>query len=584
MSKEPEQPVAAGHDLFDEIEMDPIEIEPIEVVAEVPAAVEKKGEDGVEWVVKVDVVKVDDNRTAQTQTAQSTTPSTTPSTRELMERETLIPTRKLQNRSESPVLENGGSKPGRPGMTLDKDEEDVEEIKRMLAEIEKLEQKEVPNDSNSLPPPPEKPKVVMDTSSVDIKKLLADLSELEQQNTTKPAKPLPSEKPRAGQGAPSRSTQRLSLPELDSLEQKETSKPARSQDSSGKLRALQENESSNPEDVQKILAELDKMEQEEATKPSKPLIAPSKPRQTAPLNADDNSDLKQTLAEMSFLEGHESLSKGDRSGAIVHYRDAVSYAPERVDYYKKLADLLGQEGATKAEAEQLLTKAIELAPNNMELRSKLAELRGEVPAATKRGTQNLSTGGAQAGGQEQKEKTAKLSRFGFITGEVVNHPKKISLINKAILILFFGVLIWGVIFSMRGEPIKIQVRLLLPPDEASISQDRLELAWQATGDKFKIQIEENGIPLMERITVETRYNLPPEDLSLFKPDRRYTWRVIPLNFNNEVIPNITDDFHFKVAALSKGKKSVEATAEPTKRVEFPGKRISRTKKPTKKVK
>src|SRR5205823_3979108 len=100
-------------------------------------------------------------------------------------------------------------------------------------------------------------------------------------------------------------------------------------------------------------------------------------KQTSRLDSSDQDNIKKTLAEMGFIEANERLANGDRPGAISHYRDALNYAPDNESYYLRLAEVLAEDLNTVAEAEQLLTKAVELAPNNMELRSKLAEIREE---------------------------------------------------------------------------------------------------------------------------------------------------------------------------------------------------------------
>ncbi|MEW6730632.1 MAG: hypothetical protein AB1489_04775 [Acidobacteriota bacterium] len=109
-----------------------------------------------------------------------------------------------------------------------------------------------------------------------------------------------------------------------------------------------------------------------------------------PLEDSETNDanVQQMLAEASFLEGEELLACGNRSGALNHYRDAINYAPQRIDFYLKLSEVLNDDLATIVEAQQILVKAIELAPTNLELRVKLQELR-EHQGRAKRKTGKL---------------------------------------------------------------------------------------------------------------------------------------------------------------------------------------------------
>src|SRR5262249_25958929 len=81
------------------------------------------------------------------------------------------------------------------------------------------------------------------------------------------------------------------------------------------------------------------------------------------------------LAEVSFIDGNELLAKGDLTGAILHFRDALNYAPGIPDYHLKLADVLGGNPETRKEAKQMLVKAMKLWPKNSDLREKFEELR-----------------------------------------------------------------------------------------------------------------------------------------------------------------------------------------------------------------
>jgi tetratricopeptide (TPR) repeat protein len=566
-NKKPKQPGTAANELFDEIEIDEIEIDPISMCEEISTIDE--ADDKVDWVVLVDENK---NKT------EDLPAKLPPSTQELMEAEVSIPTRKLVNPLKQKLPEAADSKQ-RPAEFIDTEWGLSNKFEKPLSEQVRLEKPEiVPYQNNQ------------DVEDVEeIKRILAEIDKMEQQESKKLSKPLPvPEKVNPSQETETKSARQL-FPEIDAG-QREISKPAGLQPEIEKKRS---SNATDEEDVRKILAELEKIEQKElkelkeqkeATKPTKPLVMPAKQKKTAPLNPDDNVDLKRTLAEMSFIEGNESLIQGDRAGAIVHYRDAINYAPDKVDYYIKLSELLAQESGNKQEAEQLLAKAIELSPSNLEFRSRLADLRGET-APVKRGTQKLSapdqSGAHDTKNELKRGKTSKLGKARFVKSDSITLPKRISLRNQMIIALFFGALLWAAAYIMRGEPVKIDVKLILPADESSMAQDRIAFEWQATGDKYKIEIEENGKLVLERIAIETNYTLLPEDNAQLKPDRRYTWRVIPLNKIGEVLPSIISDSHFKV--VPPAKQTVEKPQQTDTSVDFPARLGSRNKKLVKKA-
>src|SRR5205814_5268721 len=126
----------------------------------------------------------------------------------------------------------------------------------------------------------------------------------------------------------------------------------------------------------------------------------------------------------------------------------------------------------------------------------------------------------------------------FISPESFHLPEKVSLLNQIIIGIFIGSLLWSVAFIARSGPVKVQIKLLFPADEAALPVDVLELKWSAAAGKFQLQVDENGKRMMDRVTPECYYNFAPEERILFKSDRRYTWRVIPLNVKGEQLPHV----------------------------------------------
>src|SRR5262249_48345063 len=153
---------------------------------------------------------------------------------------------------------------------------------------------------------------------------------------------------------------------------------------------LRETSSFSIADIEDILSELQMLEEKENTKEpikltksgklARPVTYLVKPKQPA-LWEYEPSDLKELLFEMNFLEGNELLKRGDRAGAIDHFREAVGYAPREAKYYLKLAQVLGEDEGTIEEAKQLLNQFVELEPHNMEVRLLLFDLQTQQSKA-----------------------------------------------------------------------------------------------------------------------------------------------------------------------------------------------------------
>lgn len=126
-------------------------------------------------------------------------------------------------------------------------------------------------------------------------------------------------------------------------------------------------------------------------------------------------------------------------------------------------------------------------------------------------------------------------------------PAKLKLRDRIILSGFLVLVVWILTYVLRSGPNKVEVKLVIPQDQAVVSRQVLAMDWRAVGDQFRFQIEENGQKVIERITKETHYTFRPDELELFKPEHRYRWRVIPLNYRGEELPYIVTDFQFKIS-------------------------------------
>lgn len=92
---------------------------------------------------------------------------------------------------------------------------------------------------------------------------------------------------------------------------------------------------------------------------------------------EQESNTNEILAEMCFMEAEDLLSRGDRSGAIVSYKQAYNYFPRSIKYCLKLIDLLSEDQHTCKEAESILNQALELTPSNLELSIRFNKLRNK---------------------------------------------------------------------------------------------------------------------------------------------------------------------------------------------------------------
>ncbi|MEW6732232.1 MAG: tetratricopeptide repeat protein [Acidobacteriota bacterium] len=446
---------------------------------------------------------------------------------------------------------------------------------------------------------PNPPFSSLDAESDEVKKLLAEIDRIESTEINKPGKIA--------------SKPIKKLPTLPSLND---AAPVQTQNGLGPLEQVLETSTKTSPDaptatenepaVNELLAELSRIESQEiSSKKGSTGALRMKPvtgkLSTPSAKTAELPSVNETLAEMSFFEGQDALERGDRVSAIGHFRNALNYHPDKVEYLIKLAYLLEEEIGTITEAEQLFCKAIEISPGNLEIRAHLAELRNrldpnssgnaeiqaaksanasrgnafysdydtrELPIASKRNVTGVlsntgplkaveaapsaGTGRLKTIGQKEK-KPNRFLRGRFSTGENFSLPSKFSFTSQVILGIIIAVVIWSAIFILRSGPDKITVTLITPNDEANVITDTLELSWRAPATHFRVLVEENGKKVMERITQETRYTINEVERELFKPDRRYSWRIIPITLTGEELPHVTEEFHFKVLSSAKNR-------------------------------
>ncbi|MEW6732969.1 MAG: tetratricopeptide repeat protein [Acidobacteriota bacterium] len=315
-----------------------------------------------------------------------------------------------------------------------------------------------------------------------------------------------------------------------------------------------------------------------------------------PIEKDNNGvptvyEVNQTLAEVSFLEGHECVARKNRSGALTHYRTAVSYAPNRIEFYLKLIEVLAEDASTRAEAFQLLTKAIEIAPNNPELRAKLAELRNAQdrprpePKTTNRITRPLINEPIRlrTGELSNQNATARMASDDYEASEILkaiveleNNPnttpihetkrrtrslhsgnlefiqenqdfvvspdkqssRKFSRRHWIVFSLAFIAVIAGIGYRIFSQA---QIRLLSPAKD--ISAQQLEFSWQC--DKavtsFVIEVYDKDQLVLRQITDKTSYSPDINQKLIFQAEHTYHWLVLPN-------PDVEQKYYFKSIA------------------------------------
>jgi hypothetical protein len=274
---------------------------------------------------------------------------------------------------------------------------------------------------------------------------------------------------------------------------------------------------------------------------------------TMPLGSVD-----QMLAEVSFIEGHESLAQGDRTGAIWHYNNAISYAPDKIEFYLKLAEVFAEDPNTCRDAERLLIKAIKTVTDNYELRVRLTELRKQRKQSQGSVRQKRSEGrpkrkrSQNAAGLKKKNdpeeiikeiaelerKTAadlmRHSRRRKLRSRRVNHrsfmsadkmlPEKLSRRKWAILAIIFLAILIGTeyVLSYRGEIVPI-----IPIKDSNFDAKDLQFQWDCNVQNltFVLEVYDKGELVMRQFTKERSYRPDLNQKSFFEAGNTYNWVV-----------------------------------------------------------
>ena len=87
-----------------------------------------------------------------------------------------------------------------------------------------------------------------------------------------------------------------------------------------------------------------------------------------------------TLADNWAALGDASVKRGDVSSAIVEYRNALAYSPEKVEYQFHLAQALALTGANDNEAQNYLMNLWNESPGSGEVNLELARVAAHKPA------------------------------------------------------------------------------------------------------------------------------------------------------------------------------------------------------------
>lgn len=87
-----------------------------------------------------------------------------------------------------------------------------------------------------------------------------------------------------------------------------------------------------------------------------------------------------TLADTWAALGDESVKRGDLSDAIVQYRNALAYSPEKVEYQFQLAQALALTGTNDNEAQNYLVNLWNESPGSGEVNLALARVASHKPA------------------------------------------------------------------------------------------------------------------------------------------------------------------------------------------------------------
>ena len=253
-----------------------------------------------------------------------------------------------------------------------------------------------------------------------------------------------------------------------------------------------------------------------------------------PLKDTQEVSINETLAEMSFIEANDLLAEGDFSAAIERFREAIKYSPNNARYTQKLNSVLSESKANKTATLKSLEPTKEMTKEDTNKNTKLLK----TPA-----TSTVPKSQAITKADTKAEKAEKAEIEGPI---ITSNKPKISK-NAFLSIAALIVLICSVALFYQSTTLSIiLVKQSYPSDQAKLNKHQLEFEWQSAGNRFLIEIESIGKPIVKAYTEETRYKLTSGQINTIKIDTNYKWRVIPVNFKGEPLPYKTEEKWFEV--------------------------------------
>jgi hypothetical protein len=280
------------------------------------------------------------------------------------------------------------------------------------------------------------------------------------------------------------------------------------------------------------------------------------------------ASVDQMLAEISFIEGHESLARGDRTGAIWHYNNAISYAPDRVEFFLKLAEVLSEDPDTWVKAERILIKAIKISPDDVELRTRLDELRKQrkerhylrkqrrakrkASSARKNGTHSSSdkakSSAAPGAECEPGDLIKQLAELEVkATADLMKKVRKRRLISRRVhqrsflpadrmlpdrlprrrwmvlvLVLIAALIGTDYVLSYRGDLVPV-----LPATGSAMAAQDVKFEWDCDRADlvYIIEVYDRGEMVMWQITREKSYTPDLNQKTVFEAEHTYSWIV-----------------------------------------------------------
>lgn len=248
-----------------------------------------------------------------------------------------------------------------------------------------------------------------------------------------------------------------------------------------------------------------------------------------PLKDTQEVSINETLAEMSFIEANELLAKGELSAAIERFREAIKYSPDNALYAKKLNSVLSELKTNKTAGLKPLDPTKEMSKEDTKKNTKT--LKPIVPSAL------LDS--------QAITKAEKAEIEGPITITTSSRPKTSKNAFLSIVVIIVLICATALFYQSRTASL-IFIKQSYPLDQAKLNKQQLEFEWQSSGNRFLIQIEFVGKPIVQAYTEETRYKLTSDQINTIKIDTNYKWRVVPVNFKGEPLPYKTEEKWFEV--------------------------------------